>query len=358
MSLLSSIFGGQPLLGVDIGTTSIKVAELSSGKSGLALENYGILETYGYLERANSAFQTSTLKLSEGEVAAHLRLLLERLRPRTRDAAASVPAFSAFSTLIELPTTSPREIARVMQFQAKQYVPIAISEVELDWQKVGERVDENGVKKDQILLMAIVKDQVERYRKIFRAAGLALRRVEIDGVSSARALTRGIGEPTLLIDIGSRSTGLFIAEGGRLKFSGQTDFSGGSLTQTIATGLNIGMLRAEDLKRQRGLRASGGERELSTLMEVILDVILREANRVRRRFEDTYGTKVKRMVVTGGGANLMDIAAYLAKQVDLPVERANPFGDIGYPEAVKPITDGLGPLIAVAIGLGLKGFVQ
>lgn len=358
MSLFSSLFGGRPLLGVDIGTTSLKVAELASGRGGLSLANYGILETYGYLERANSAFQTSTLKLSEADVAAHLRLLLERIRPATRDAAASVPAFSAFSTLIELPTASLREINRVMQFQAKQYVPIAISEVELDWQKVGERTDENGVKKDQILLMAIVREQVERYRKIFRAAGLTLRRVEIDGVSSARSLTRGIGEPTLVVDIGSRSTGLFIAQDGHLKFSGQTDFSGGSLTQTIATGLNIGMLRAEDLKRERGLSATAGERELSTLMEVILDVIVREANRVRRRFEDTYGTKVKRLILTGGGANLMDITSYVEKQMDVPVERANPFGDISYPESVKPLSNDLGPLLSVAIGLGLRGFVK
>src|SRR3989344_4607318 len=101
MSFFDSFLSKQPILGVDIGTTSIKVAEVSKADGPPTLNNYGILETYGYLERFNEALQTSSLKLSEKNIAGYLKILLEHSRIRARTAIASIPAFLAFSTLIE-----------------------------------------------------------------------------------------------------------------------------------------------------------------------------------------------------------------------------------------------------------------
>lgn len=353
MSFFSSILGTGSSLGVDIGTTNMKVVHLARAKEGIRMENYGIMETLGYLERVNSALQTSTLKLSEAEVGEYLSLLLSKTGIREKSAVMSVPSFNAFTTLIEIPAASEREIGNIMQFQAKQYVPLPISEVTLDWQKVGERTDEGGVKM-QVLLVAIVNEQIARYKNVCKRAGLTLRGVEVEGMSLARSLRPMTDAATLVIDIGSRSTGLYVIEKGLLKYAGQTDFSGGSLTQSLATGLNISMLRAEQIKKQRGLTGSGGERELSTLMEVMLDVILREATRVKEQYQTTYREEVKNTVLAGGGANLLGIDEYFAARMGTAL-RANPFTAVKYPPEAEALVGGLGTYLGVAIGLGLKG---
>jgi len=354
MSFFSSLFGVKNYIGVDLGTTTIKVVEVAKSSGRTELKNYGLLETYGYLERFNNALQTSSLKALESEVAAYLKLLLNHSRVKSRNAIGSLPAFAAFTTLFELPAMSSQEMAQAMQFQAKQYIPLPISAVQIDWSVVGERTDENGVVRQQIFLISIPNEQIERYKKIFREAGLNLLALEIEGISLARVLTRDTNEPTLIVDIGARSTSLSIAKAGFLKFAAQTDFAGGSLTQTIASGLNITPRRAEDLKIQKGLMASGGEYELSTLIVPYLDVIINEAKRTKDNFEKSYNEKVTQVVLAGGGANLLGAEKYFSQQIGLPVQKANPFKNIVYPPQLSPLTKDIGPAFAVALGLGIR----
>ena len=146
--------------------------------------------------------------------------------------------------------------------------------------------------------------------------------------------------------------------GGFLKFSGQTDFSGGSLTQVIANGLGIGQRRAEDLKKQRGLTGFGGEHELSTLILPILDVIISEAKRVLGNYESSYGDKVTSIVLSGGGSFLVGIEDYFNQHSGLPTKKGNAFQAVSYPAVLEPIVKDTGPLLSVAIGLGMKGFID
>ncbi len=358
MSFFSSIIGGpQSFLGVDLGTASIKVAEIRKAGDQVRLENYGILESLSYLERFNEVIQASSLKLSETHAATYLKILLNRTGVKAKVAVASVPAFSAFSTLIEAPQMSTGETKNFIELQAKQYVPMPLSEVAFDWVKVGDRMDEGGIPKQQLLLVSIPKENVEKYQKLFKIVGIELKEIEVEGMALARSLTTGSKETSLIVDIGSRSTSLSVAEAGYLKFSGQTDFSGGSLTQSIGSGLGISHRRAEDLKRQRGLMGFGGTRELSTLIEPMLDVIINEAKRVIGSYETNYRGKIQSIILAGGGANLLGIEDYTTKAFGLPVRKGNPFPQVTYPQFIDPIAKDTGPLLAVAIGLGIKGFL-
>jgi type IV pilus assembly protein PilM len=355
MPILRPLFGGKSYLGIDIGTTTIKVVELSRGAKGkVELKNYGILETYGYLERFNNALQTSSLKPMENEVAAYLKLVLNHAGVRARDAVVSLPSFTAFTTLIELPEMSPQEMQQAMAFQAKQYIPLPISAVHVDWFKVGERTDENGIAKQQIFLISVPNEHIERYKRIIANAGLNLLALEIEGVSLARILTAGLKEPAMIVDIGARSSNFSIAKEGFLKFTAQTDFAGASLTQAVSSGLNLPPRRAEDLKKQRGVLAAGREYELSTLILPYVDVIINEARRAKDNFEKTYNEKVERVILSGGSANLLGLAAYLEKQLGLPTVKADPFSKITYPPAIQPLVKDLGSEFSVALGLAVR----
>ncbi len=355
-SLFKKLLPTKSYLGVDIGTTSIKVVELAQDQDRPVLKTYGLLESYGHLERLNNAIQTSAFQMLEQETANLLQLVVKHTGSKTRDAIASLPSFAAFTSLLEMPMMSETDTSQAMTFQVKQYVPLPVTQVTIDWLKVGERQDENGVTKQQVLLISVPNDLIKKYQNIFKSAGLNLVALEVEGLSSARSLTSGAKELSLILDIGSRSTSIAVAQNGLLKFIGQTDFAGGSLTQTIATGLNIRVRRAEDLKKMRGLTGTGGEYELSTLMLPILDVIISEARRVKDNFERSYGDTVKRVILSGGGANLAGIEKYVTSEIGLPVSRANPFALLHYPTDIELFVKELGPAFAVAIGLGIKNF--
>ncbi len=341
-------------LAVDIGTASIKVVELDSSREKPVLKNYAVLETTGHLERLNDAIQTSSLKIVDKETAGLLRLLLKEMKVKTTVAIVSLPAFSAFTTLLEMPLMSREEISKTMQYQARSFIPLPLTEVTLDWLPVARVEDDKGVKKQRLFLTAVPNEQIKRYQKIFGMAGLNLKVLEIETLSLARILTDGDPTNTLIIDIGARSTALAVAAMGLVKYSSQTDFSGGYLTQAIAGGLGINIRRAEELKKRRGLLGTGGEYEVSTLMLPYLDVILGEARRVKNLYERNYRERIERIILAGGGANLLGLEKYTADQFKLPTIKANPFNKIGYPPSMTPLVANLGAPLAVTLGLGMR----
>lgn len=348
---IKNMFGSEVYLGIDIGTASIKIAEIERGKTKTTLKNYGYLESLEYLDRGNAAFHASTLQIDEAAMAKYLEALLRQSAIARAPVIASLPAFSAFSTLIEIPMISDKEIAQSIGLQAKQYIPIPIAQSRLDWTKVGERTDDSGNKKIQLLLVAIPNDIVARYERICKLARLDLRSVEIEGASLARSLTADSLTPSLIIDIGSRSTSFTIAAKGLPRFTSQTDFAGGSLTQTIATGLHVSAARAEEVKRHRGLSSEGGEYELFTLLQPIVDVIINEGKRVKANYESSYKESVTDVIIAGGGANLPGLERYMTQEFGIRGRKADPFASLTLPEGMAQVREELGPLFAVAIGL-------
>ncbi len=346
-------------LGVDIGTTSIKVVEVGSGKDRPRIVNYGLLEANSYLAHANKALQTSTLKLFEEEIIDLLRSLLKEMKPGTTNAIASLPVFSAFMTILDLPDMKPFEVQKTMEFQAPQYIPLPITEVGYDWMKVGEFKDDKGFVHQQVLLISVPKEQIKRYQEICTAAGLHLRALELESLSLVRILIGADPTPTLIIDIGSRSTNISFAEQGQLKFSSQSDFAGASLTQALSSSLQVNPLRAEELKKERGIvNTEGANYELSTVMLPFLDAILNEVKKARFHYENQFpmAPKAERAIISGGGANLLGIEKYFQGILEIPVVKASPFLRFEYPPQLAPFVSELNPFFSVALGLALREY--
>jgi len=336
----------ETFLGIDIGTTSIKVVELLKRGERAELINYSLFETIGYLERVNTALQASNLKIFEQEATNYLKMILSRGKFMGRRVVAALPSFAVFSTVIEVPPMSDAELNKTLQFEARQYIPMPVASVALDWLRVAE---------NKVFLMAIPNEQIERYKKVIAGADLELLALEMEGVSLARSLSSD--SLVLIIDIGSRSTGLFLAQSGLLKAAGQTDFAGASLTRSIAAGLGVNARRAEDLKRQRGLvdLGLGPEQELSTLMKPVLDVIINEARRVQSASGSASGgEEVKAVILAGGGVNLPGIEDYFSAQFKLPVSKADPYKNLTLPAKAAVLLKPLGPSLAVAVGAALR----
>lgn len=345
-------------LGVDIGTTSIKVVEVKGGKSAPQVTNYGLLESSGYLARANQAFQTSSLKIFEADITELLKTIVKEMGTGTKEVIASLPPFSAFTTLLDFPRMEQKEIEQAIVYQAKQYVPLPLNEVALDWMKVGDYEDDKGFSHQKILLISVPQEQIKKYQRMFQAAGLTLKALELESLSLTRLLT-GDPTPTTVVDIGSRSTNIIFVEKGGLVWSSQNDMASASLTQALASSLGVNPLRAEELKKERGIIATGANYELSTIMLPFLDAIINEVKKAQYVYAQQFpaAQKAERIILAGGGANLLGIEKYFEREFGVPAIKSAPFGKFEFSPDIQPFIPELNPVMSVALGLGMKEFI-
>lgn len=339
-------------LGIDIGTTSIKLVELQKTKERMELTNYGILEKYGHLERINDAIQTNSFKLLEESTALLLKQLIDKSKTGDRKTYMALPSFSGFISIMEIPEMSDKELAKAVNFQAGQYIPMPLQETTLDWQII-EKI--NG--KIIILLMAVPTDIVKRYVKSAELAKINLKGLELETVAIARLLGKKEKGAVALVDIGGRSTSINIMDKGALRISHNVDTAGGDFTQVISSGLGINPLRAEELKRSYGLNIQAhGEVKITNLLMPLLDVIKRETEKAINNYFLITKKKIEKVILTGGGSNLQGLEDYYSKQLALPVIKGDPFswGLISYNPNLSPIIKDIGPSLTSACAVVFK----
>ena len=352
---MRNLFAGGDVLGLDIGTTSIKLVELARGKGSVNLAGYGLLETREYLDRPNAAIQTSALKISERETVELVKTIVREVNPKTRRVVVSIPAFLAFFAPLELPELTPAETAKAVAFAARQHIPLSPEAVALDWASIGTGENARGQAYQRVLLTGIPKTTVLAYQRIVKAAGLRLAALEVETQAVARVIRTDV--PTLVVDIGGLAAQAFVVAKGAVHEVGESDYGGFTLSQALGRSLGLSPRRAEDLKRRRGLSSAPGERELSTSLYPFVDVILQECRRVRAAYERRGGTPVGSVTVVGGGGNLQGIDGYVSSRLGLPIA---PFEIIGTrvsgDAGLTPIARSLDRTFSTALGLALRMF--
>lgn len=351
---IKNFFYSERVTGVDIGTTSLKLVELGKSKDKIRLKNYGLLETREYLDRGNGFLQTSALKLDPVVIASLLNMLTREVGLRRGNFIASIPSFAAFFTPLDLPLMSPAETAKAALFQARQYIPLPIEQVNLDWSKVGEFGDAQTGRTQRILLVAIPKETVALYQKAFKLAKLHLIGLETEAQALARAFSNR-SVVSLLLDIGGQSTTIAVTSGGILRMAGQTDYAGFTLTQALARSLGLNAQRAEDLKRLRGLSENRGEVELSIALYPFVDIILQEAKRLKNLYERSNpNSPIGEIILTGGGAKMSGLSDYVSARLGMPVVFPDIFSSVVLPNGLEPALGLLNKEMPVAAGLAFS----
>jgi type IV pilus assembly protein PilM len=350
---IKNFFSSGNVVGLDIGTTSLKFIQLIKSKDKLSLKNYGILETREYLDRSNGFLQTSALKMDPALIASLLKVLIRESSLKGKKFIASIPSFAAFFTPLDLPLLSPAETAKAVLFQARQYIPIPIESASLDWVKTEEFTNPQGGKMQRVLLTAIPKETIVLYQRAFKLANLQLVGLETEAQALARSLG-GRSGVSLLIDIGGQSTTIAISSLGVLRLASQTDYAGFTLTQALARSLGLNAQRSEDLKRLRGLSENKGEVELSIALYPFIDIILQEARRLKNLYErNNSESLITEIILFGGGAKMNGISSYVSARLGLPVAFSDSLSSISYPSNIEPVLGDLNREFSVALGLAL-----
>ena len=342
-------------LGIDIGTSFVKMVEVSRFGNRRKLESYGSLPASVLYDKKFRTFEKSSLLFSSKDIARAITAIMEEAQIKTRQAIFSIPDFSTFFTNFELPPMSKEELQQAVRYEARQHVPLPLGEVTLDWQVIeGKTADERKTNL-KILLVAVPNEVINQYREIASASNLELFALEAEAFSLFRSL---VGEDekgnVAIIDIGAQSTTCNIVENKVLKISHSFDMGGNELAKIISKGLNLEYSEAEDLKNKYGI--SGGEKEeVKQVLLPLIDVILLEVQKIFDNFYRQGGKEVEKVILAGGIALLPGLKEYFAQTLKKETEIANPFSNLFYPPILEDTLKEMGPSYSIAVGTALRG---
>jgi len=344
-------------LGIDIGTLSIKIVELSNENGRPKLENYAILTDYDLAVGDSVQDDTErTPKVFNGQAILMLRQLVKAGEIKAREINMSVPIFSSFLTVMELPQMPETEVVKAVQFEAKKYVPVPLDSVVIDWSLIGTSNNDLSAQagKILILLVAIPKDLINEYTNIAREADLKLLTIELETVSAARALIGNDPVPTVLVDMGSRDTTISVVDNGSLRISHSIETSGEDLTRVLANSLNISWRRAEELKKENGLKVMDNNNQITNVLTPLLNVIINATQNIIDIYFSKTKKKIEKLIIYGGASKMPGFAEYLNSRLKMDVVIGAPFSRVVYHEKLKPVIDEIGHEFTIAIGLALK----
>ena len=351
-------------IGVDIGTFSIKIVEVSRAGKRKKLENYGEIQAEALYEKPFRTFEQSTLTVSHKDVVRSINAVLREARIKSNQAYFSIPDFSSFFTTFTLPAMTEEELPQAVNYEAHQHIPLPLQEVTLDWQVIERKtMNQQKVTPFKILLVAVPNEVIQQYQEIAKDVKLELLSLEAEVFDLARALIgeREENETVALVDIGARSTTVSIIDKGVLKVSHSFDTSGNDLTDVISKGLNLDYQQAENAKKKYGLLASESATSDSAVKEAMLpliDLILDEVKKISSSFNETeeIGQKeIQKIILAGGTAFMPGLSQYFSKELQKPVVIADPFANIYYPPILEKDLKAIGPSFAIALGSALRG---
>lgn len=351
----------QSVLGIDIGPSSIKIVQLKKRKGKAILETYGELSLGPYvgLEVGRST------NMATEQIAQAVIDVLRESNATTKKCGISIPASSSLVSFIKLPKVDDSQLAQMIPLEARKYIPIPISEVNLDYLVIPKNESisseyENSEEKPEdktidVLLVVIHNDAMERNKEITRIAGLETAFSEIEIFGSMRSILDIGTAPQMIIDFGSNSTKVYIIERGILAVSHMISRGSQDITLAISKSLGISVDEAEKMKRERGLLKKEGEAmDINEITSLTLDYILSEIGRVILGYQKKTGKNISKVFLTGGGVLLKGLREKAETTFSLPVVMADPFSKVEFPAFLQDVLKQAGPSFAVSIGLALR----
>lgn len=352
MAFLDFLFAKKEksVLGVDIGSSSLKVVQLRKEGGRAILETYGELSLGQYAGREVG----QATSLSAEQIAETLKDLLHEAEVTTKSCGVSIPFARSLLSLIKLPYRKDKQEQKtVVELEARKYIPVPISEVQLDWFIVPEMSpskEEEEQKTVEVLVVAVHNDELALLQNVVSAAGLSASFYEIEIFSTIRAVVDEPVKPVMVLDIGASSTKTYIVEHGVVAFSHSISMGSQDITRAISISSDVAIPRAESLKKEEGLGGNG----VSESSELVFSQIFSEARRVLIQYETSHNKSVASIVLTGGGGVTKKLDDYAKKVFSIDVRVADPFSKTEAPAFMRSVLEDIGPEFAVAVGLALR----
>ncbi|MEK7568815.1 MAG: pilus assembly protein PilM [Patescibacteria group bacterium] len=374
---IKKVFAGKhkgALLGIDIGSSSIKIVLLAKTEEKVSLMNYG--EVVLGPRAGVSAGQATNLPPEK--IAEALSEILKEAGITPLHSFFSISFSASLLSVAELPDVGNKELESMVPIEARRYIPVPISEVSLDWWALPKRKKEavpvvpvsptvsavEGSKqlgRVEVIIAAIHNDVLAKYDLIKRGANIppATSHFEIEIFSTLRAVVGRDLSPILVIDIGAGSTKLVLVDDGVVRGSHIVSMGGQDITLALARSQGISSSQAEEIKCRVGMVGEEEGRDVLAVAEIILANIMNEAVRFVENYERKYETNISKVILVGGGARLAGLEKIVAQKFPKAlVALGDPFARVDTPAFLAPTLKELSPGFAVALGIALKGLEE
>lgn len=344
-----------PLVGLDIGTHSIKLVQLKKAGKGYELLHFGIMPLL-----PDSVVDGAIM--NAGAVVEAIRNLFRMEKIKTKEVATAISGQSVIVKKIRVPQMTEQELAENIQWEAEQHIPFEISDVNIDFQilpSIGHSEEGEG-NQINVLLVAAKKAKVDDYTRLIIESGLNPVVVDTDvfAIENEFEVNNDIDDKVVsLIDIGASTMNINILKGNVTMFQRDIAIGGNRYTSALQKEFGINYEQAEALKMGTGFTANRSKEQVLSLMAVISEEIGEEIHRSLEFFRSTTSEEaIDRLVISGGCARIKGLDRFLSDRLGVAVEVANPFRQLYWNEKVfdPEYLLEVAPLAAVGVGLALR----
>ena len=340
-----------PIIGLDLGSNNFRAVELENDKGKAVLKSFG-------------TYQSPKLDLSSNdptsidEYADSIKTFLRESGFSSDDAVVGMPEANVFTRVITYPKMSSKELNSSIIFEAEQYIPLPLDEVNYSFQIIDDEAVEEG--KMSVLLVAAKKTILQKYVDILKKADLQPRGIEPETLALQRSLYNNptaIGA-SIIVNMGAQSSQIIISYKGFGRFTRSVNVGGETMSKLISQELSLDAAQAEEYKKTYGMDAGQGDGKIFNVIKPVFDNILGEINRSKTYYTShSPSVTISKVILSGGTALMPGLLFYIASNLDCEVELANPWKNILLSSKLQKDKDVLieqGPVYVTSVGLALK----
>lgn len=337
--------------GLDIGFSAIKMVCLSLKDKPARLLSLGRIPSPqpGIISEADLDLEA---------VATSIKNLVAEVKPPSKDVVIALPESRIFTRVVyDLPYLTDEELNQAIKYAAEEFVPMPIKDVNLYFQVLYRPPKRDPKARTVVFVVASPKALIDKYLKVVQMAELKPVAIETELMAASRVLVsiNDFSPTTLIVQMGASNTDFAIVSDGLILLTRSIATGGAALTRAIAQNFNFEITQAEEYKKVYGLLEDQLEGKLYKAIKPVIDVIITEAKRVTQAHETQNRQRiVKRVVLSGGGAQLPGLVRYFADNLGLEAQEADPWVDIQIDPALKNKLATEGPLYTLAAGLALR----
>ena len=354
------VFGKkQSSFGIDIGTQTIKITEISSKNNIFYINNYSIWndEIESFIQEKNN--DTS---LSVQEIAKIISTMLNASEMNIDKAYVALPSYLAFFAIISMPLLTSEELITAVPLEAKNHIPVPLKNIQLDWINLGKNKTQD---KYNILIIAIPNNMVNRYVEVAKSLDIEIQGFELDCFSIIRSINLPKAK-TCVIDMGGRNSIVMILnENKKLQAMQSFDFGGNQITQSISQLKNISIPEAENLKRQNGI--TGEDNLVSDLIKSKIKMFIEnDVFKLISNTKEIVDLNITNIVILGGSSNIKGVKDFVEILIknnldtkNITVSTANPIKNLKVKgvESNDKLLDIWCDLI-LSTGVALKNYIE
>ncbi len=334
--------------GLDIGNHSLKVVQVK----------YISPDTVQLLKLSKADIAQGLINNTEvNTLADEIKRLRDSSGISTKKVVIALPESSVFSRLILLPEVEENKLEQAIYYEAKQYLPVPVEDVQLEWIPVNRSQSEGKVFV-QYLLVAAPKKIVGQYVDLMTLAGLDPIAIETETVATARSYTynQDFAEGVLVMDFGGSNTDISVIKGKNVIFSQSIGNGSDVLTKSLVSEFNLDMMQAEQYKRIYGLLKDQADGKIATALDPMMKIITNEINKTINYFKEHLRENTPTQIyIVGDGARLPGLAEYLVQSLGIPAMVNDPILSLKIDDKLRAeITQMSTVGFSVALGLALK----